>query len=155
MISINIKNIGNITVIDNNVVVYKMIRKSPIPFSKTVGELFHFDKKVATIHHGFIRKKIVFQDFAFHVKILKQQIFSSIFSIDDNLIQVNHNPFFLFNKNFCKVYYNSELVIEITIKSTVDLSGYNLDLKFFIENELVKQASLICFIIYSIEYNLS
>ena len=105
---------------------------------------------------NIIKKKIVFQDFKFTIKILKQYLLGSIFSVDDNsIVKIKQNPFFFFNKKFCNVYYNSELIIQITIKSLTDLNGYTLELKFLTENELIKQKSLICFIIYSIQYNLS
>lgn len=155
MITIFIKNSSTITVYDDTDVIYIMNRKEPIPFSKLIGEIFQYDKKVAEVELFFTRKKIVFQDFKFKIKILKQYLYSSIFSVDNSVVKIKQNPFFFFNKRFCKVYYNSELVIEITIKRLTDISGYTLELKFFNENELVKQASLICFIIYSIEYNLS
>lgn len=155
MTTIYIKNSSTITVYDDTDVIYKMNRKEPIPFSKLIGEIFHYDKKVAEVELFFTRKKIVFQDFKFKIKIIKQYLYSSIFKVDNSVVKIKQNPFFFFNKRFCKVYYNSELVIEITIKSLTDISGYTLELKFFNENEVVKQASLICFIIYSIEYNLS
>jgi hypothetical protein len=156
MIRINIQNKGNITVFENNDVILKMIRKTPIPFLKTIGEIFQNENKLAVINFHFLKgKKIIFQDFTFTLEILRQKVFSSIFCINKDIIKINHNPFFLFNKNFCTVYYNSELVIEISMKSVIEVSGYNLELKFFTENELIKQASLMSFIIYSIEYNLS
>lgn len=153
---INIQNKGNISVFDNQDLVFKMIRKTPIPFLKTVGEIFQNENKLATIHYHFLMgKKIVFQDFPFVIKILNQRWFSSSFSVDESIIKIKHNPLFLFGKIFCNVYHNSNLILEISMKSKIDVRGYNLELKFLTEDEQVKQISLTCFIIYSIEYNLS
>lgn len=155
MTTIFIKNSSTITVYEDTDVIYTMNRKEPIPFSKLIGEIFHYDKKVAEVELFCTKKKIVFQNFTFNIKILKQYLYSSIFSVDNSVVKIKDNPLFFFNKRFCKVYYNSELVIEITIKSLTDISGYTLELKIFTEDELIKQACLICFIIYSVGYNLS
>jgi hypothetical protein len=155
MTSIYIKNSSSIIVYDNADIIYKMNRKETIPFLKIVGEIFQHDKKVAIVDLFFTQKKIVFQDFKFNIKILKQYLYSSIFCVDNSVIKIKQNPFFFLNKKFGTVYYNSELIIEITIKSLTEVSGYTLELKFFTENELVKQACLICFMIDITGNNLS
>lgn len=156
MILINIQNKGNITVFEGEDIVMKMTRRTPIPFFKTIGEIFQNENKMVVIHYHFLTgKKIILQKFPFNVKILNQRWFSSNFDVDGNTIKIKHNPFFLFSKNFSKIYYNSNLIVEIFIKSKIDVSGYNLEVKFLTKNDQINNMSLLCFIIYSIEYNLS
>ena len=57
MITIFIKNSSTITVYDDKDVIYIMNRKEPIPFSKLIGEIFQYDKKVAEVELFFYKKK--------------------------------------------------------------------------------------------------
>jgi len=124
MIRINIKNKGNITVFENEKSILKMIRSTPVPFLTTIGEIFQNDIKLATIQfHFLLGKKIAFQHLPFTVEIIKQRWFNSTFAVGENIIRIKHNPFFLFNKRFCKVYFNSEQVIKISIKNIIDVNG--------------------------------
>lgn len=156
MININIQNKGNITVFDSDAVIYKMIRKTPIPFFKTIGEIFQGEKKIADLHFHFIRKKIISQNFLYTIEIVNQKIFSSVFKVNDNFIKVSHNPFFMFNKKiFCDIYFNSEVIAIVSLKSVIDTNGYNLELKFLKKDQFIEYNCLLCFLIYSIEFNMN
>ncbi len=155
MIKINIKNKSNITVCDDSGVVYTMIRKTPLFSSTTVGEIFQERKKIGKISIGkFLKKKILYQNFPNTIEIVNQHLFVTDFLIDKNLIKIQNNPFFFFNKKtFSRIYYNSELVANVSMKKIFDIEGYNLEVNFVVKNKQIEYYSTICYLIYCIEFN--
>lgn len=152
MIKINIKNKGNITVYNNSGVVYKMSRKTPLFSATTSGEIFEEGKKTARISIGrFLKKKILEQNFLNTVEIVQQHLYETDFLIDNKLIKVKNNPFN--KKNFSKIFCNSELIANVSIRSVFDIEGYNLEINFFVKDPQMEYYSIICYLIYCIEFN--
>jgi len=152
---VKIINKGDIFICDNKELIYKMVRRTPIPF-KTIGEIFQNEKKIAEVIFSVFYIKIIYQNFLYNVKIINQKFFMVEFNVDGNVIRITHNPFFYFNKKkFSKIYFNSELTTIVSMKKILDIEGYNLELNFLKEDKLIKDVSIICFIIYCIELNLS
>ncbi|WP_157805317.1 hypothetical protein [Confluentibacter citreus] len=132
-----------------------MIRKTKIPFSFTYGEIFD-DKFRAKIRFGFLRKKVLFQDFNYKIEIVKQNLFTNVFYVNNLSIKITHNLLnFYLKKPYSKIYCDNVLIAEVSLKKVFDLDGYNLILEFTNENEKEQnEICLVCFLIYSIETNL-
>ncbi|MDN3672840.1 hypothetical protein QWY99_07225 [Flavobacterium branchiarum] len=155
MIQINVKNKSKITVYDDRNIVYTMIRNTPLLSFKTYGEIFEGDNKIGKIQLGiFFKKQILYQSFFEKINIIKQQLYMTDFLIDENQIRIKNNPFFFFNKKiFSKIYFNSELIAIVSMRDILDLEGYNLDIKFLVENKQIEKYSVLCYLICCIEFN--
>lgn len=155
MIKINVKNKSKITVYDDRNIVYTMIRNTPLLSFKTYGEIFEGDNKIGKIQLGiFLKKQILYQSFFEKINIIKQQLYMTDFLIDENQIRIKNNPFFFFNKKiFSKIYFNSELIAIVSMRDILDLEGYNLDIKFLVENKQIEKYSVLCYLICCIEFN--
>ena len=155
MIQINVKNKSKITVYDDRNIVYTMIRNTPLLSFKTYGEIFEGDNKIGKIQLGiFLKKQILYQSFFEKINIIKQQLYMTDFLIDENQIRIKNNPFFFFNKKiFSKIYFNSELIAIVSMRDILDLEGYNLHIKFLVENKQIEKYSVLCYLISCIEFN--
>ncbi|OJX53453.1 MAG: hypothetical protein BGO88_05275 [Flavobacterium sp. 38-13] len=155
MIIINIQNKGDITVYKDDEIILFMKRNTPIPFFKTIGEIYS-DEKIAKITYGFLKKDILFQNFKSFIEIKNQKLFAAEFYIGNDIITVTKNPFVLFNRSFfCKIYSNLELIANVSLKKKLDTNGINLKVEYLKEDETIEYNSLICLLIYSIEFNLA
>ncbi len=154
MIELNIPNFGNINVCNNGEPCF-FVKRKILFLDRVFSEYFESDSMVLkTEKHQILpcRAKILFQNFKKRIKILSTfNLFTNKFLVNQDVIKIVDNPFYIFSKNFSKIYYNQVLIAKVKLKSRIGVGnkggiGLIVDYESDVESEVIYY-SLICYLI--------
>lgn len=134
-IKVPISNIGSILVYEGNELLFRVDRNFYFGF-KVTGVFFEKEKKIAVVTNSFLSIKILFQDLESTIRVLSSNCpFYSKFKAGKNEIKIIDNPlYFIYPKFYSKVFWNNELIADVSLKKIIDTEGAELQIKFISEN---------------------
>lgn len=123
--------------------------------SKIVGEFFQQERKIAIVSTLAFSIKIIFQEFTHTLKVCSNNLFYSIFKINNEEIRIVQNPlYFIFPKFYSKIYWKDELVGIVSMEKILDFNGITLNVRFSTNNYEIQYYSIISFLITCLNTNI-
>lgn len=124
--------------------------------SKIMGDFYKQGRKIATVKSLFFGLRIYFQDFEKKITVRNNNLFFSTFIVDNDKIKITNNLiYFLYPKFFSKIYWNNQLVANVSIKKLLDIDGITLEVKFKEQyDDDVQYYSIILYLMTSLNLNI-
>jgi len=151
MIELNIPNFGNITVYREGSIWFFSKRKFKF-IESVLSEYYEGDTLILKIksHQLFpIETEILFQNLKRTLKIEKLNWTCNKFLVDNDIVKIKTNPFYIINRKMSKIYYNDELIGRVKLKSRIGADrriGSIINYEPNIEEEVIYY-STICYLI--------
>jgi len=154
MIELDIPNFGNITVYREGGIWFFLKRKVKF-IERVFSECYEGDTLILKIksHQVLpVSTEVLFQNLKRTLKIDRVfHLFRYKYFIDNDVVKITDNPFYIIDRKMSKIYYNDELIGRVKLKSRIGIGndggiGLIINYEPNIEEEIIYY-STICYLI--------